>query len=214
MFIATFLAQTVIGLAQQLLLTSGALKTLRDLRIDLFASLERKPASFYDHVAVGRVMTRVTNDVENLFDLLTGFVGRAGIVIQFFVAAFIMLTLSGQLSRHRLGDDSRRRGSPPTTFAGSCAQVFRLIRDSVSSLNQYMQEDLIGIEVVQLSGREAMNQAQYGELNGAQSAVRIPCHQLRGRVRDLQHEPGHRGPRCACCGSAAGWWCRRRSASA
>ena len=62
------------------LLTSGALKTLRDLRIDLFASLERKPASFYDHVAVGRVMTRVTNDVENLFELLVGFVGRAGVL--------------------------------------------------------------------------------------------------------------------------------------
>ena len=61
-FIAMFVVQSVVGLAQQLLLTSGALKTLRDLRIDLFASLERKPASFYDHVAVGRVMTRVTND--------------------------------------------------------------------------------------------------------------------------------------------------------
>ena len=164
MFVSLFVVQTVIGLAQQLLLTSGALKTLRDLRIDLFASLERKPASFYDHVAVGRVMTRVTNDVENLFDLLTGFVSRAGILIQFFVAAAIMLTLSAQLSA--IGLAMIPVAAIATYFFRKVMrQVFRLIRDSVSALNQYMQEDLIGIEVVQISGREEMNQAQYGELN-------------------------------------------------
>ena len=65
MYVVIFVSLMVVNLAHQLLLTSGSLKTLRDLRIDLFASLERKPASFYDHVAVGRVMTRVTNDVEN-----------------------------------------------------------------------------------------------------------------------------------------------------
>ncbi len=166
MFIAMYVAQTFIGLAQQLLLTSGALKTLRDLRIDLFASLERKPASFYDHVAVGRVMTRVTNDVENLFELLVGFVGRAGIVIQFFLAAAIMITLSAQLTS--IGLAMIPLAAVATYyFRKMMRQIFRRIRDSVSALNQYMQEDLIGIEVVQISGREAMNQAQYGELNRA-----------------------------------------------
>ena len=50
-------------------------------------------------------------------------------------------------------------------FRKAMRHVFRLIRDSVSALNQYFQEDLIGIEVVQISGRETMNQGQYGELN-------------------------------------------------
>ena len=165
MYIAMFVIQTVMGLAQQLLLTSGALKTLRDLRIDLFASLERKPASFYDHVAVGRVMTRVTNDVENLFDLLMGFVGRAGIVVQFFVAAAIMLSLSVHLTG--VGLVMIPIAAVATYyFRKVMRQLFRLIRDSVSALNQYMQEDLVGIEVVQISGREELNQRQYGELNG------------------------------------------------
>ena len=164
MYIALFVAQTLTGLAQQLLLTSGALKTLRDLRIDLFASLERKPASFYDRVSVGRVMTRITHDVENLFNLLTGFVGRAGIVIQFFVVAAIMLTLSVRLTS--IGLVMIPIAAVATYyFRRIMRQAFRRIRDSVSALNQYMQEDLIGIEVVQISGREEMNQAQYGELN-------------------------------------------------
>ena len=44
-------------------------------------------------------------------------------------------------------------------------RIFRLIRDSVSALNQYMQEDLSGIDVVQLSGRESYNINEYRQLN-------------------------------------------------
>ena len=166
MYLFMFVFQTLIGVAQQLLLTSGALKTLRDLRNDLFASLERKPASFYDHVAVGRVMTRVTNDVENLFELLVGFVGRAGILCPFFLSLAIMLDYSFFLTSIGLA-------MIPVTAASTflfrylMRKIFRLIRDSVSALNQYMQEDLIGIEVVQISGREEANCAEYRRLNRA-----------------------------------------------
>ena len=166
MYIAMFVAQTLIGVAQQLLLTSGALKTLRDLRIDLFASLERKPASFYDHVAVGRVMTRVTNDVENLFELLVGFVGRAGILCPFFLSLAIMLDYSFFLTSIGLVMIPITAAST-FLFRYLMRRIFRLIRDSVSALNQYMQEDLIGIEVVQLCGREEANSAEYRRLNGA-----------------------------------------------
>ena len=163
-YIAIFVVQTLMGVAQQLLLTSGALKTLRDLRIDLFASLERKPASFYDHVAVGRVMTRVTNDIENLFELLTGFISRAGIVMPFFFALAIMLHASPKLTL--IGLAIIPVAAVATYyFRMVMREIFRRIRDSVSALNQYIQEDLMGIEVVQLSGREEMNMAQYDELN-------------------------------------------------
>lgn len=166
MYVAIFAVQTLMNLAQQLLLTSGALKTLRDLRIDLFATLERKPASFYDHVAVGRVMTRITNDVENLFELLVGFVGRAGVVFQFFFALFVMVNMSMHLTSVGLAIIPFAAVAT-YYFRKVMRQVFRRIRDSVSALNQYMQEDLIGIEVVQISGREQMNSEQYGELNRA-----------------------------------------------
>ncbi len=166
MYVSIFAIQTFMNLAQQLLLTSGALKTLRDLRIDLFATLERKPASFYDHVAVGRVMTRITNDVENLFELLVGFVGRAGVVFQFFFAIWVMAHMSMHLTSVGLAIIPFA-ALATYYFRKVMRQVFRRIRDSVSALNQYMQEDLIGIEVVQVSGREQMNSEQYGELNRA-----------------------------------------------
>ena len=53
--------------AHRMTLIGAVVKGLRDLRNDLFAHLETRPSSFYDRVAVGRVMTRVTNDVEALY---------------------------------------------------------------------------------------------------------------------------------------------------
>jgi ATP-binding cassette subfamily B protein len=50
-------------------------------------------------------------------------------------------------------------------FRMAMRDIFRLIRNSVSALNQYLQENLIGIQVVQLSGREGMNEEHYGRLN-------------------------------------------------
>ena len=164
LFIGVTILHLFIMVAHQLTLASGALKTLRDLRLDLFASLEHKPASFYDHVSVGRVMTRVTNDVENLFRLLTGFVSLAGQFVPFFFAMFMMLLYSRELTGVVL---LIIPAAAVATFIFRIAmrKIFRLVRDSMSALNQYMQEDLMGIEVVQLSGREEVNAEEYGALN-------------------------------------------------
>ena len=163
-YIGLVLAQALFMFGHQLTLASASLKGLRDLRLDLFASLERKPVSFYDNVAVGRVMTRVSNDVENLFALLTGFGMLAGEFVPFFLAVFFMLDISAELT-------GIVALAMPAAAAGTYAfryvmrRIFRIIRDSVSALNQYMQEDLSGIDVVQLSGREALNIQQYRERN-------------------------------------------------
>ena len=71
------------------MLARTVLNGLRDLRRDLFAHLENLPSSFYDRVAVGRVMTRLTNDVETLFELLAGFGVLLGEFVPFFVAVSV-----------------------------------------------------------------------------------------------------------------------------
>ena len=164
LYIALVLLQALFMFGHQLTLANCSLKALRDLRLDLFASLEHKPISFYDNVAVGRVMTRVSNDVENLFSLLTGFGMLAGEFVPFFLALFLMLHISAELTGIvALTLPAAAVGT--WIFRHLMRQIFRVIRDSVSSLNQYMQEDLSGIDVVQLSGREQTNIAQYAEHN-------------------------------------------------
>ncbi len=164
MYLTIFVVTSLMSIAQQLTLTSGALKTLRDLRVDLFTSLEHKPASFYDHVGVGRVMTRITNDVENLFNLITSFVQHTGDFVPFIFVLIICFTFDFELTL--VGMMIIPLAAVATiTFRWIMREIFRLIRDSVSQLNQYMQEDLMGIEVVQLSGREDYNISEYRKLN-------------------------------------------------
>lgn len=163
-YVALFIVQQLLAIAQQLTLTSGALKTLRDLRVDLFATLERKPSSFYDHVAVGRVMTRVTNDIENLFQLITSFVQHTGDFVPFIIILAIMFDFNVELTAVSLVVIPVA-AIATYFFRMAMRDIFRLIRDSVSYLNQYMQENLMGIEVVQLSGREELNFTEYQSLN-------------------------------------------------
>ncbi len=163
-YIILVLFQAFFMFGHQLTLASSSLKALRDLRLDLFASLERKPARFYDNVAVGRVMTRVSNDVENLFTLLTGFGMLAGEFVPFFLALFLMLHISFELTGI-VAVALPVAALATYVFRIAMQRIFRLIRDSVSALNQYMQEDLSGIDVVQLSGRESYNINEYRQLN-------------------------------------------------
>ncbi len=145
-------------------LARSVLGALKDLRHDLFAHLETRPAAFYDHVAVGRVMTRVTNDVEVLFQLLSGFGVLIGEFVPFFVALAIMLALDVQLTGVLM------LAIPIVAvatylFRRATRTVYRAIRQSISALNQNLQENLAGVQVVQLNLREARNLARYTEIN-------------------------------------------------
>ena len=88
----------LLGHWHRLTLVSAIVKALRDLRQDLFAHLETRPSSFYDRVPVGRVMTRVTNDIEALYEMLRGLGSLVGEFVPFFVALIIMLSTSVKLT--------------------------------------------------------------------------------------------------------------------
>jgi ATP-binding cassette subfamily B multidrug efflux pump len=148
----------------RVLLAKAVLGGLRDLRRDLFVHLEGLPASFYDRVAVGRVMTRVTNDLEVLFQLLAGFGVMVGELVPFFVALIVMFSIAAPLTGFLL------LALPLVVvatwwFRRATRDLYRDIRNSVSLLNQNLQENLSGIQVVQLYGREAYNQEAYEEIN-------------------------------------------------
>lgn len=145
-------------------LAESALNGLRDLRKDLFAHLEKLPASFYDRVAVGRVMTRVTNDLEVLLALLAGFGMLMGELVPFFVALFVMVSLSVALTGY-LALVIPVVAVVTYLFRQATRRIYRRIRNSVSQLNQNLQENLLGIHVVQLNLREDMNLEQYTEIN-------------------------------------------------
>ena len=158
------LGAAVVGHAHRLTLISSVIRGLRDLRLDLFRHLETRPSSFYDRVAVGRVMTRVTNDVEALYELLRGIGTLIGEFVPFFVALGIMLAVDVQLTLILLLA-LPVMGTVTFFFRRTTRQLFRAVRLSLSALNQNMQENLAGLQVVQLSDREDYNLARYTRIN-------------------------------------------------
>jgi len=145
-------------------LISSVINGLRDLRRDLFAHLETRPFSFYDRVAVGRVMTRVTNDVEALYELLRGVGTLVGEFVPFFVALTVMLAMSVELTLMLL-IVLPVMGSITWLFRRATSQLFRMVRMTLSALNQNMHENLAGLQVVQLSVRESYNLERYDGIN-------------------------------------------------
>jgi len=148
----------------RVLLAEAALGALRDLRRDLFVHMEHRPASFYDRVAVGRVMTRVTNDIEVLFQLLSGLGVLLGEFVPFLVALGLMLAISAKLTGV-LMLALPLVALATLIFRRTTRQIYRGIRNSVSQLNQNLQENLSGIQVVQLHRREERNLERYTEIN-------------------------------------------------
>ena len=145
-------------------LASVVLFSLRDMRQDLFAHMELRPSSFYDRVAIGRVMTRITNDVQALIELLMGLGSLIGQFVPFFIALFVMFVINAELTLYLLG------AIPLFVvvtyfFRQATRKVYRLIRNTVSQLNQNLQENLSGMQVVQLSNRENFNLNVYEGIN-------------------------------------------------
>ncbi|MDD9963060.1 MAG: ABC transporter ATP-binding protein [Gammaproteobacteria bacterium] len=164
LYAALQIGWAVTGHAHRMTLTQSVIKGLRDLRLDLFRHLETRPAAFYDRVAVGRVMTRVTNDVEALYDLLRGIGSLIGEFVPFLVALLIMLSIDPALTGILLLA-LPVMAAATIVFRRATRKLFRLTRQTVSALNQNMQENLAGLQVVQLSGREQRNLADYRRIN-------------------------------------------------
>ena len=109
-------------------------------------------------------MTRLTNDIETLFELLAGFGVLLGEFVPFFVAVTIMLALNPTLTLELLAI-LPLAAVATVIFRVVSRNVYRTIRSTVSRLNENLQENLSGIEVVQLYGREKINYEAYTAIN-------------------------------------------------
>ena len=152
------------GHAHRMTLIQAVINGLRDLRPDLFSHLETRPSSFFDRVAVGRIMTRVTNDVEALYELLRGLGTLIGEFVPFFVALAVMLAIDVELTLLLL------LALPVLAlvtyyFRRTTRLLFRQVRQTLSALNQNLQENLAGLQVVQISDRQDYNLKRYTNIN-------------------------------------------------
>jgi ATP-binding cassette subfamily B protein len=136
-----------------------------DLRADLFRHLQRLPVSTIDRQPLGRLMTRVTNDVDvlnemftagvdalfgDLFILIGIVVAMARLNVELLVVTFSVLPVMVVVT---------------LTFRVKVRRAFRDVRSCLARLNAFLNENLGGMSTVQLLGREARNHSQFSGIN-------------------------------------------------
>jgi ATP-binding cassette subfamily B protein len=135
------------------------------IREDLFEHVTSLAARFFDRTPVGRLITRLTSDVEALGDVFsTGAIGIIGDVLSILVIAVTMFFLQWQLALMLLF-----MLLPVTGLIVYFQQRYRKAnykaREELSALNSMLQENITGINVVQLFRREYFNAEMFREVN-------------------------------------------------
>ena len=128
-----------------------------DIRRDIFAHLQKLPLRYFDHTPLGRIMTRTTNDVEALNDFFSE--GIVSVFMDLFTLVAIlifMITIDAKLTLTCCLVVPVLAIS--TFYLQNQAMVaYREMRTRLARLNAYLQENITGMEVVQLFSREERN---------------------------------------------------------
>ncbi len=141
-------------------------RIMYDMRMQVYAHLQRLDQRFYDRNPVGRLMTRVTSDVDVLNDLLTtGFVSVFGDV---FTLIGIMVVLSMMDWRLALVAFSVLPFTVLITqwFRRNVRESYRSVRTWIARINAFLQERITGTGTVQLFRRETKDFARFQEIDG------------------------------------------------
>ncbi len=140
-------------------------KIMFDMRSEIFRHLQRMAPAFFDRNPVGKLVTRVTSDVDALNEMFTA--GVLAIFEDVFVLAFIvmiMLNMSWPLALLAL---SVLPAILYVTkiFRKHVRESYRRIRSAIARINSYMQEHVSGMQVVQLFNREQRAYDDFAAIN-------------------------------------------------
>jgi ATP-binding cassette, subfamily B, multidrug efflux pump len=165
LYLGTLLAEFVVEYGGTLLTTLVGQRVMYDLRMEIFTRLQRLSIAFFDRNPVGRLMTRVTSDVETLNELFSsGVVTLFGDVFTLLAIMGMMLAIDWRLALVTFSVIPLV-WLTAAVFRRRVREAFRDIRLRLARLNAYLQERLTGMRVVQLFGREDASAGRFAELN-------------------------------------------------
>ncbi|MCY3931190.1 MAG: ABC transporter ATP-binding protein [Acidobacteria bacterium] len=132
-------------------------RTVRDVRRTLFDHVQRLPMRFFDRYPVGRLVTRLTNDLEHLAEMFSA--GVIAMVADVFVMIVILTMLFAIDPRLALAALALVPvlGIAAVIFRYKVRQAYREVRVKIARLNAHLQETISGMKVVQLFARERRN---------------------------------------------------------
>ncbi|MCX5973156.1 MAG: ABC transporter ATP-binding protein, partial [Coprothermobacterota bacterium] len=151
--------------ARALLTNTLGQKLMWKMRTDLMEHLLRLSLRFYNENPVGKIITRLTNDIQNLSEMLTA--GFSALVADFALIVgilVVMMTMDWRLTLIALVV------AAPVAFLLQflglrMRRIFRLVRKIVAEMNIYLQENLAGFQVIKAFNREPRNREEFAQIN-------------------------------------------------
>jgi ATP-binding cassette subfamily B protein len=173
LFLLTLGADFALSFLQVYVLERTGQSVVFDLRNAVFAHLQRLPSSFFDRTPVGRLMTRVTTDVEAINEAFTS--GVVLILADFAKLAGIVVILIAMDARLALVTFAV---IPPMLvvswwFRVRVRDAYRAMRRAVARLNAALQETLSGMRIVQLFRRERLLASEFETLDEEHRTAQI-----------------------------------------
>jgi ATP-binding cassette subfamily B protein len=163
--LAMVVANFLLNFAQVMVLEYGGQRILHDLRMALFEHIQELSVSFFNRNPVGRLVTRITNDVQNMHELFTS------VIVFVFKDLFLLVGIAVVL----LGIDVHLALITFTVlplvlvasfrFSSLARESFRVLRIKLAEINTRFSETIGGIAVIQLFGQQADNFFRFQKLN-------------------------------------------------
>ncbi len=164
-FFAILIASFVLEFIQTWTLQMTGQRIMYDLRLEIYRHLQRIDLQFYDRNPVGRLMTRVTTDVDVLNDMFTS--GVVSIFGDIFTLAGIMIVLVSMDWRLALVTFAVLPLIVLVTqwFRRNVRESYRTVRAWVARINAFLQEHITGMPTVQLFRRERRSFDRFDDIN-------------------------------------------------
>lgn len=161
----TLVLQGIIQYAMAYLTSWIGQKIIYDLRKKIYKHTINLNLKFYDKNPIGRLVTRVTNDVEVLYEVFSsGLVTAFGDILTIVWILYFMFSLDFELTLYTLAV------LPFLVYATSIFRKavrnsYRKIRVLIANINTYIQEHITGISVVQIFGKEKRTVDEFEKIN-------------------------------------------------
>jgi len=173
LFFLVFLLRFIFSYAQEILLNNVGQRVMFDLRTEIFTKLQRQEVAYYDRYPVGRIMTRLTSDVDALNEMFTsGVIDVLGDLVVIIAIITWLFAINWKLAIVSLV-------TVPLLFV--CTNWFRKharrgfdrVRTRNAKLNAFLQEYISGAQTVQLMNAEQKAKARFHAINDDYRAANL-----------------------------------------
>jgi ATP-binding cassette subfamily B protein len=171
--LAIVLADWLVNIAETMVVGRNGERLLFTLRVKLFAQLQRLGLDFYERSQSGRIMTRMTTDVDALSTFLqTGLITMVSSVLTFFGVLAALLIINLRLGLAVLSIFPVLVAAT-LVFRSKSAKAYAEAREKVAAVNADFAENVAGLRVTQAFRRELANRDRFGGLSNAFRVSRL-----------------------------------------